>query len=177
MQLHRVPVLVLVVDIVECASSFLVLVGAASDYNVRVCIHNSLACSHSVEVLRAVSCMALLHVYHLIRVQLTYLHNGLLDGRLSLLGLVLRLVLGLGNINLPLKHILLHRAVVFLRVLGVLRSMRCMRSSLTTSLRRVRPSLHQHLVALGLAALLTLLDLKRLRIVAHEGLVRELVQV
>lgn len=162
---HYVPVLIFI--IVERASALLVLLRTAHDHP-GVCVDKSLASCHPVEVLRDVSCMALLYVDHLIG---TY--NRLLNGCLSLLGLVLR-SLWLGNVDLLLEDVLLQRVLLFfLRVLGVLGGVRSVWSMAT--LRRVR-TLHHNLAALGLAALLTLLDLNRLR-VGQVALARKLMQI
>lgn len=133
----------------EGAASLLVLLHAAH-HHARVGVDDSLASGHSVEVLRDVPCMTLLYIYHLIG---TY--NSLLNGRLPLLGLVLR-GLWLRNVDLLLEHVLL-QWLFFLRVLGILGCLRCLRDNMG-SLGRVC-SFHHDLAALGLAALLALLDL------------------
>lgn len=90
-------------------------------------VDDSLACRHTVEILCDVPRVALLDVEDLIR---TY--NGLLDGCLSLLGLVLRCLLCLRNIYLFLEDVLLQRLrLLLLCVLGVLRCLRRARHGLT----------------------------------------------
>lgn len=116
-------------------------------------VDDSLARRHTVEILRDVPCVALLDIDHLIGA-----YDGLLDGCLPLLGLVLRRLLRLRNVYLFLEDVLLQDLrLLLLRVLCVLRRLRRPRHTLA-SLRRLC-TLRHDLAALRLTAMLPFLHL------------------
>ena len=152
---------------VEGAAGLRVLLHASND-DARVCVDDSVASGHAVEVLRNIPGVTLFDIDHLISAD-----DGLLNRRLPLLRLVLR-CLRLRNVYLLLKNVLFEYSLLLLCILSILRCLRGSRSRLA-ALCRVG-SLHSYLTTLRLAALLPFLRLNRLRI-RKVTLARKLVQV